>query len=50
MGRIQKYKTEAEQLTARRDRQMRYYWKNAITLRKTALKRYYKRKSNENMH
>jgi hypothetical protein len=44
MGRKQKYITEEEKLTAKRERQMRYYWKNAKKMRKEALERYYERK------
>jgi len=49
MGRLQKYITEEEQLIARRERQMRYYWKNVDKKRKEALNRYYERKSNKNL-
>ena len=45
MGRKQKYKTEEECLHAKRERQMRYYWKNVKKKRKEALDRYYERKS-----
>lgn len=41
MGRKQKYITEEEKLKARRERQMRYYWKNVKKQRKKALERYY---------
>lgn len=41
MGRKIKYKTEEEKLTARKERQMRYYWKNVEQKRKEASKRYY---------
>jgi hypothetical protein len=41
MGRKIKYKTEEEQLIARRERQMRYYWRNQETIKKKNLKRYY---------
>lgn len=41
MGRKIKYKTDEEKIQARRERQMRYYWKNADKLKKQALKRYY---------
>ncbi len=44
MGRNRKYKTTEEQLLARRQRQMKYYWKNVNTLRKQSLERYYERK------
>lgn len=50
MGRNIKYKTEEEKLMARRERQMRYYWKNKEFKRKKALERYYdKRNSNPNL-
>ena len=44
MGRHIKYKTEEEKLTARKERQMRYYWKNVKQKRKKALERYYGKK------
>ena len=44
MGRLQKYKTKEEQIIARRKRQMKYYWKNSIKLKKQALKRYYEKR------
>lgn len=44
MGRKLKYKTPEEKLIARRERQMRYYWKNVDKKRKESLKRYYDRK------
>ena len=44
MGRNLKYKTEEEQLTARKERQMRYYWRNMKQKRKEALERYYEKK------
>jgi len=46
MGRKLIYKTKDEQLIARRERQMRYYWKNADQKRKEALKKYYENKRN----
>jgi hypothetical protein len=45
MGRKLKYKTEEEKLKAKRERQMRYYWKNVKQKRKDALERYYANKS-----
>jgi len=44
MGRKQKYKTDEEKLQARRERQMRYYFKNQKLKQKQALDRYYKNK------
>ena len=44
MGRKKKYITTDEKLNARRDRQMKYYWKNAEKLKTEALERYYKKK------
>ena len=44
MGRKIKYITEEEKLTARKERQMRYYWKNVKQKRKEALERYYEKK------
>jgi len=45
MGRQKKYTTDEEKSQARKDRQMRYYWRNSKHLRKEALKRYYKQKN-----
>lgn len=45
MGRKRKYNTDKERLMAKRERQMRYYWKNVDKKRKEALDRYYDRKS-----
>lgn len=44
MGRKQKYITEEEKLNARRERQMRHYWKHVERLKKENLDRYYKNK------
>lgn len=44
MGRKKKYITLEEQLTARRERQMKHYWKHAETLKHKNLERYYKNK------
>jgi hypothetical protein len=44
MARLKKYKTEEEQLKARRDRQMRYYFKNQDLKKKQSLQNYYKKK------
>ena len=41
MGRERKYKTEEERLKARRDRQMRYYWRNDSKIKKNNLERYH---------
>jgi hypothetical protein len=41
MGRKQKYKTEEEKLQARKDRQMRYYFRNQESIKKKNLERYY---------
>jgi hypothetical protein len=46
MGRKRKYLTDGERLKARRERQMRYYWKNVKKQRKKSLKRYYENKRN----
>ena len=47
MGRNQKYKTEEEKLNARRERQMRYYFKNQQVKKEQSLERYYKNKENK---
>jgi hypothetical protein len=44
MGRKTKYITELDKIAARRERQMRYYWKNVELLKKKALNRYYEKK------
>jgi len=44
MGRKTKYKTDEEKIQARKNRQMKYYWKNQNRLKINALKRYYDRK------
>lgn len=44
MGRKQKYITDEEKLNARRERQMRYYFKNQKLKQKEALNRYYENK------
>lgn len=44
MGRKKKYITEEEKNQARKERQMRHYWRNVKKLRKKALKRYYNTK------
>ena len=41
MGRKRKYITKEEQLIARHDRQMRYYWRNREEIKKKNMKRYY---------
>jgi hypothetical protein len=41
MGRKRKYTTDEEKLVARRERQMRYYWKNQDEIKKKNLERYY---------
>jgi len=46
MGRKQKYITNDEKLIARRERQMRYYWKNQEEIKEKNLKRYYVKKLN----
>jgi cytochrome c553 len=46
MGRKRKYFTKEEQTNARRERQMRYYWKNLNEQRIKALERYYENKRN----
>lgn len=43
MGRKKIYITKEEQLLSRRQRQMKYYWKNSEKLKQSALKRYYAR-------
>ena len=45
MGRKRKYNTEEEIIQARKERQMRYYWKNVKKKRKEALDRYYEKKN-----
>ena len=47
MGRKTKYVTEEEQLCARRERQMRYYWKNRDIIKRKNLKRYYAKQTND---
>jgi hypothetical protein len=47
MGRKQKYKTEEEKLNARRERQMRYYFKNQKLKQSQSLQRYYDYKENK---
>jgi hypothetical protein len=44
MGRKQLYKTESEQLQARRERQLRYYERNKERLNKQRLEKYYRSK------
>lgn len=46
MGRKKKYLTDIEKTNARRERQMRYYWKNVKKQRKKSLERYYENKRN----
>ena len=46
MGRKLKYKTNEEKLNARKERQMRYYWKNQEKIKKKNLDRYYGSKIN----
>ena len=41
MGRKTKYVTKEEQLCARRERQMRFYWKNRNIIKQKNLRRYY---------
>lgn len=48
MGRKIKYKTKEEQLIAKRERQMRYYWKNVDRKRKESLNRYYEKQQKIN--
>ena len=47
MGRKQKYITYEEKLNARRERQMRYYFKNQQVKKEQSLERYYKKKENK---
>jgi len=47
MGRKQKYITDEEKLNARRERQMRYYFKNQKVKKEQALERYYIKKENK---
>lgn len=47
MGRKQKYITDEEKLNARRERQMRYYFKNQKIKKEQSLKRYYQKKENK---
>jgi len=42
MGRIKRYITEEEQIRARKERQMKYYWKNHEEKKKKNLERYYR--------
>jgi len=46
MGRKRIYQTEEEQKQANRDKFMRHYWKNAKSIRKKNLKKYYENKRN----
>lgn len=46
MGRKLKYKTEEEKLIARRERQMRYYFRNKERFCKKRMERYYAEKIN----
>jgi hypothetical protein len=45
MGRKQKYKTEEEKLQARKDRQMRYYFRNQEIVKKKNLERYHEKRN-----
>jgi hypothetical protein len=47
MGRKLKHITDEEKISARKKRQMRYYWKNVEKMRKQALGRYYAKKIND---
>lgn len=47
MGRKQKYITDEEKLNARRERQMRYYFKNQKVKKEQSLQRYYQKKENK---
>jgi hypothetical protein len=47
MGRKLKYKTEEDKLSARKERQMRYYWKNQEKIKKKNLERYHEKKFND---
>ena len=47
MGRKKKYKTAEEKLIARRERQMRYYFKNQKIKQSQSLRRYYNNKENK---
>jgi len=44
MGRKKKYITVEEQINARNNRRMKYYWLNHEKEKKQALKRYYENK------
>lgn len=46
MGRKRKYITKEDQVNARRERQMRYYWKNQEEIKRKNLKRYYDKTTN----
>lgn len=41
MGRKKKYLTEEEKIEARKERQMRYYWRNQEKLKKQNRERYH---------
>jgi len=47
MGRKRKYITPEDQLTARRERQMRYYWRNQEEIKRKNLKKYYEKINNK---
>ena len=44
MGRKKLYKTKNEQLTARRKRQLDYYYRNQESVKRKRMERYYKDK------
>ena len=48
MGTKLKYTTQYEKNQARKDRQMRHYWRNVDRLRAESLNNYYKRKAIKN--
>lgn len=45
MGRKMKYVTNEDKINARRERQMRYYWKNKEVIRHKNLNKYYEKKT-----
>lgn len=47
MGRFKKYTTEEEKCQARRERQMKHYWKHHERLKKENLDRYYQNKDSK---
>lgn len=47
MGRMKKHMTEEQQINARKERQMKYYWKKKDEINKKNLERYHQKKNND---